>query len=351
MRYKYLDVAKGITLIFIMMAHSCWFPFGIERYCTAYFVALFFVVSGYLQKDVRLEKEYIYRKFCKIIIPYFGYNLLTYFIYFLWKGFDTLQDALKAAIGILYSTHCLYFPIETENNVFFFLIENDPTWFLTVFFCASVAFCVYIRYGTKTRDKMIIFIVFAVITQALYYLPIFLPWGLDKAFIGADFMILGYEMKKIKLQKIEEKWKEYAGMFGIFILYKVLVDFNLGIGLSIREYGCHGIFSVGLCLLAGIAGSVFCMWICGYISKIPYIGTVFALVGKESLGIMAMHVIIFRIYDVVLEQILPKESGNWYYWCFSFSRIAVTCAFIIGVTYAVRCAKAEICKKLRKSMV
>lgn len=345
MRYKYLDVAKGITLIFIMMAHSCWFPFGIERYCTAYFVILFFVVSGYLQKDIRPDRDYIYRRFCKVIIPYFVYNLLIYMIYFLWKGFDTLQDAVKAAIGIVYSTHCLYFPIETENNIFFFQIENDPTWFLTTFFCASVAFYFYIKYGTKTRDKIIIFLMFVVITQAMYHLPVFLPWGLDKAFIGADFMILGYEIKKMKWPKPEAKWKEYVGMLSLLILYIILVDFNLGIGLSVREYGCRGIFSVGLCLLVGITGSLFCMWGCGFISKIPFVGNVLALVGKESLAIMAMHMIIFRIYDEVLERILPKEIGNWYYWCFAFGRITVTCVIIIGVTYAVRYTKGRITKE------
>lgn len=182
------------------------------------------------------------------------------------------------------------------------------------------------------------------ITQALYWSLIFLPWGLDKAFIGADFMILGYEMKKIKWQRTEAKWKEYVGMFGLLMLYKILADFNLGIGLSVREYGCRGIFSVWLCLLVGITGSAFCMWGCDFISKIPFVGTVFAFVGKESLAIMAMHMITFRIYDEVLEQILPRETGNWYYWCFSFGRIAITCAIIIGVTYAVRYAKAKICK-------
>lgn len=346
MRYKYLDVAKGITLTFVMMAHSCWFPFGIELYCTPYFVAFFFVVSGYLQKDIKSGKDYIYRRFGKIIIPYFTYNLLTYVIYFLWKGFDTWQDALKAAIGIVYSTHCLYFPIDTENNIFFFQIENDPTWFLTTFFCASVAFYFYIKYGTKIRDRIVIFALFAMITQALYWLPIFLPWGVDKAFIGADFMILGYEMKKVKWQKAGRKWKEYAAMLGILILYRILAVYDLGIGLSIREYGCRGIFSVWLCLLVGITGSVFCMWGCGFISKIPFAGTAFALIGKESLAIMSMHVIIFRILDDIMERLLPQDKGNWYYWCFSFERIAITCAIIIGVTYAVRFIKSEICKKV-----
>lgn len=347
MRYKYLDVAKGITLTFIMMAHSCWFPLGIERYCTAYFVALFFVVSGYLQKDILSNKHYIYSRFRKIMIPYFLYNLLICVIYMIWKGFDTLKDALKAAVGIIYSTHCLYFPVETENNVFFFLIENDPTWFLTAFFCASMAFLLYVRYGTKTSYKIMIFVLFAVITQAMYWLPIFLPWGLDRAFIGADFMVLGYELRRIDPQKISSKWKKCVGMIFLLALYKILTDFNLGIGLSVREYGCRGIFSVGLCLLIGMIGSILCVQGSRLVSKLPVVGTVFALIGKESLAVMAMHLIIFRIYDEVLWFKQPQSSGNWYYWCFAFCRIAVACTIIIGGR--LLCKSAYAWKKGKES--
>ncbi len=335
-RYKYLDVAKGITLIFIMMGHSCGFPWGMDRYCTAYFVALFFVVSGYLQKSVRPDGAYICKRFRRIILPYFAYNLLIYIIYIVWKGFNSLSDALYAAAGILYSTHCLYFPVGTEDNLFFFRIENDPTWFLTAFFCANIALLFYIKYGTKVRYKIAIFMLFAVITQVLYDCPIFLPWGMDRAFIGADFMIFGYEFRKIDWKKMNIKWMKYVGMVCLLILYKVLTDYNLGIGLSTREYGCRGIFSVGLCLLIGIIGSVICMWGSQFISRILGIGTVFALIGKESLAIMAMHLIIFRIYDWMLQHKLPQGASNWYYWCFALSRIMAACVIIIGTAYIVR---------------
>lgn len=341
MRYKYLDVAKGITLIFIMMGHSCGFPLGVDNYCASYFVALFFVVSGYLQKDVTPDMAYIRKRFKKIIIPYFIYNLLIYMIYIAWKGFDNLKDALYAAVGILYSSHCLYFPIETENNIFFFRIENDPTWFLTAFFCASIAFLFYVKYGTKIGYKITIFVLFAVVTQVLYYCPVFLPWGMDKAFIGADFMILGYELRKTDWQKVQSKWKQYASMFCLLVLYKILTDFNPGIGLSIREYGCRGMFSVGLCLLIGTAGSIVCMWGSRFISMIPCIGTILALIGKEALAIMAMHLIIFRIYDQMLQRWLLQEATGWQYWLAAFARIAVTCAVIIGAAYIVRYAKGR----------
>ncbi len=347
MRYKYLDVAKGITLTFILMAHSCWFPLGIDRYCTAYFVALFFVVSGYLQKDVIPDKHYICSRFRKIIIPYFAYNFLIYIIYMIWKGFDTPLDALRAAAGIVYSTHCLYFPITTENNVFFFLVQNDPTWFLTTFFCASLFFCLYLRWGRKTRNKIVIFVLFAAITQAMYWLPIFLPWGFDKAFICADFMIAGYEFRRFRIDKTVAGWKEYTGMFCVLILYKFLTDYNLGIGLSTRQYGCCGIFSVGLCLCIGFTGSVFCMWGSNFISKIPGVGTVFAMIGRESLAIMALHLIVFRIFDEVLQEWRPIDMTGSYYWYFAFVRIAVACAIIIGGK--ALCRRAYAWKKRKES--
>ncbi len=348
MRYKHLDVAKGITLIFILMAHSCGFPFGLTGYCISYFVSLFFVVSGYLQKDVFVDREYICRRFRKIIVPYFTYNLLIWMIYIFWKGFENFEEVIWAIVGIFYSTYCLFFPIETENNIFFFRIENNPTWFLTAFFFANLFFGLYVRYCTKTIEKTIVFILFIVITQILYYCPVFFPWNIDKAFIGANFMIFGYELKKYNWMEKETKARKYIFLILLTILYKLLVDFNPGMSLATREYGCQGIYSAGLYLVTGIAGSLLCMWYSKLISEIPCVGTMFAIVGKESLVIMAMHLIIFRIFDQILQHRQPQQFGDFYYWFFSIFRIGVTCMIIIGVTYGIRYVRAgktqEICR-------
>ncbi len=42
--WKYLDVARGIGLLLVIISHSC----GLSPYLINYYIPLFFVVSGYL---------------------------------------------------------------------------------------------------------------------------------------------------------------------------------------------------------------------------------------------------------------------------------------------------------------
>lgn len=332
MRYKYLDVAKGITLLFVLMAHSCGFPFGVGVYCTAYFMALFFIVSGYTNKGMKIDKTYIFRRVKKIVVPYFLYNMLIFLIYFFWKGFESIREAVLAVLGVFYSTYCIHFPIN-DTDFFCYRIYNNPTWFLTAFFCSDMLFTLYRKYCNETRHKVAVFSLFAIITQVLYYCPVFLPWNLDKAFIGADFMILGYERRRKKRLETESKWIRVTKAALYFVIYIILVDFNPGINLATREYGNRGIFSVGIYIIIGYVGSMLCIWSSMFISKIPIIGSVFALIGKESLPIMAMHLILYQIFDQILYACIPAPLEGLCGWGVNFLRIGVTCATIIGTIY------------------
>lgn len=340
MRYKYLDVAKGITLLFVLMAHSCGFPFGLGGYCTAYFMALYFVISGYTRSEYReksaeAEKTYIYRRAKKIVSAYFLYNILIFCIYFIWKGFGSIREAVWAILGVLYSSYCIHFPIR-ETDFFCYRIYNNATWFLTAFFCADMIFILYRKYCIKRKHKIAIFILFAIFTQVLYYCPVYLPWNMDKAFIGADFMILGYEKKRRNKAEIVLGWSQAVKVILFIVIYVFLVDFNPGINLATREYGNKGIFSVGIYLIIGYVGSMLCIWASFFISKIPVIGFSFALLGKEILPIMAMHMILYQIFDQILYLCVPTITGGVFGWGVAFLRIGVTCVIIMGVSYGMR---------------
>ena len=47
--WKYLDVARGIGLLLVIISHSC----GLSPYLINYYIPLFFVVSGYLDGQSR----------------------------------------------------------------------------------------------------------------------------------------------------------------------------------------------------------------------------------------------------------------------------------------------------------
>ena len=68
--WKYLDVARGIGLLLVIISHSC----GLSPYLINYYIPLFFVVSGYLYKPGRSYGENMAHKAKRLLVPYFGYS-------------------------------------------------------------------------------------------------------------------------------------------------------------------------------------------------------------------------------------------------------------------------------------
>ena len=103
-----------------------------------------------------------------------------------------------------------------------------------------------------------------------------------------------------------------------------------------------------MCLIIGVIGSIICTLYSWLINKIPCVGTLFALIGKESLAIMSMHLILFYIFDQIMELIMYNEHIHRYYWGISIFRIWITCMIILGASYGVQYIKA---RKKRKDVV
>ncbi len=340
MRYNYLDTAKGISLIFILMAHSCGFPFNIGEYCITYFVAVFFVISGYLQSDRYTASFFIRKRIFAILVPYFAYNLLILLIYSIWHGFDSLKEFFLAILGILYSNYSFYYPPNTENNIFFYRIENDPTWFLTAFFCSNIILLFYMKICRQFIHKISFFLFCLAVTMVLARSLVFLPWNIDKAFIGTAFLIMGHELKQTKFM---EKYINHpnaisvAITFILFFFYKTLVDLNPGVNMSLRIYGSHGDFSVILFVCAGFLGSTICIIISKLLDCLLPFLTIFATIGRESLAIMSVHLILFRILDT-----LWLSHITFHYWTIAMLRISLTIALIIYTCYIVRHIRRKI---------
>lgn len=143
-RLDFIDVAKAIGIIAVMMSHSIGFPYNTGYYFTASYMALFFVLSGYTYKDGRTVKGNIVRRTVKIGKAYFFYSACLYIMtvaskIVLHSGL-TKDYLLTAASGILYSTHSLYYPRTVEPNISFFLVQNAPLWYLTCFIVAGGLF-------------------------------------------------------------------------------------------------------------------------------------------------------------------------------------------------------------------
>lgn len=323
-RIDYLDTAKGVSLLAVMITHSCGMPF--EKYFVAFYIQIFFILSGITYKEGRSLSENIARRFKRIIKPYFIYSFVIIAINIILGELKTGKELLEALIGVMYSRYCFY-PIDyAGENKFFLLIGNSPLWFLTAMLMSSCVFYITIKYAEK--KVYVVSVIFMILTALLCQLPILLPWSIDTAFLGAFFMLAGYYGKKIFTKDVN-----FGVVFIVLVLYVIGCHYNGTINISIRRYGNYGAVSVLAVCIMGILGTFLCLYLSKIIKAIPIIGSLFNYIGRNTIMLLAMHMTCFNIFNDILDRIGISEDRNGFvYYGVGFVRLAAT----IGVCFMVQ---------------
>lgn len=336
-RVRYLDIAKGISLLLVMVSHSCGLPFG-SKYFTSFYIQVFYILSGISYKRGRTLGENIHKRFKGIIIPYFKYNFIIIAINIILGNLKTVEALIKAIIGSIYSRYCLY-PIKyLGENRFFLQIGNSPMWFLTTIFLSSCMFYFIVeRINGRKRLLYIYCIVLIMLTILLDQLPILLPWSIDTAFLGTFFMLIGYYGKSAYMQEI--RWKMLILILAVYI---ICCYCNEGINISIRIYGNYvGINVISVCMI-GMTGSLLCIYLSKKLELVPVIRDIFEYIGKNTIIILSLHVTIFTIFDKILNWIgISEDINGVIYYGMGFIRLIVT----VGVCYCISWVKMNWIEK------
>lgn len=328
-RITYLDIAKGISILLVMVSHSCGFPFETGKYFTAFYIQSFFIVSGLTYKR-RTVKENVLRRVKGIILPYFMYNIIIVVINIVLGEIENIKLLVETIAGILYSRYC-YYPIDYVGvNRYYLSIGNSPLWFLTAMFVSSCIFYILVECINERRIYLYIWsIVLIVLTIILKQLPILLPWSIDTAFMGALFMLIGYYGKNIFIKGM--KWKE---LLIVLLIYLTCSYYNDGINISIRLYGNHGIISILAVCAIGVTGTLLCIWLAKAVVSISLIRNIFTYIGKNTIVLLAFHVTIFRIFDEILGCLNISEDANGIiYYGIGLVRLIVTTGICLGMVW------------------
>lgn len=207
------------------------------------------------------------------------------------------------------------------------MLNNEPMWFLTTFFVASIFFYIVINGWEKVYIK---YILIAIIAHVVTFLPIYLPWGADIAILGAIFMLIGYHLKTF----IEPKKRKIFEIIFLIFVYILLANLNPNVNMSTREYGDFFIGNTYVYILTGTIGSIICI----YFSKIiqnTFVGTIMSLIGKNTVPILAFHLVLFRIFDTILSDFYKKkiESHVILYWVWGYFKIFIIVFGIMAIKY------------------
>lgn len=298
-RYQYLDIARGIGLLLVIISHSC----GLSSYLINYYIPLFFVVSGYIYKEGRSYKENIGKKARRLLVPYFGYSAILLAFYALLGR--TVQETLHSGAGVLYSRYCLYDTSRYTDNVYLFTVANGAMWYLTAFFVTSLLYHALVDRCLKSRKFLFgTVVVLAAATMLLADIPVLLPWSIDLACVGTLFMLAGTFLGRAEY--FEKKARPLSVLL-IFGAYVLLSYSNPGINMSVREYGKYQAFSVPLFILVGISGSMLCIWV-GKLIQNNFLGKFIGYIGKNTIVLLAFHILGLEIFEMIAGKVIDIPS-------------------------------------------
>lgn len=192
-RENWLDVAKGIGIILILVDHSQNF---LSDYVSWFHLSIFFVISGYLFKslnDVSTLKRWIKKRTLTLLVPYFSFLLvITVYRYII--------EILKGNYGIA------WFIKDFVAKVYggqYLTGEYAPFWFITCLLGTQIVFALITTLIKSKKLQIVIIVLFYILAHIessllhtktdMFYVPL----AADVILIAIVYYAFGFYFKKI----------------------------------------------------------------------------------------------------------------------------------------------------------
>lgn len=194
-RIEWIDVAKYICILFVMIEHmECRFD-EMSVFHTTCTLELFFFLAGYTHKAGRDPKNFFTRKVKTLLVPWFVFTFI---------------DIILSEILTFNQTRG--FLTEMKWNLLQIRGLDARMWFVAALFMAFVPFYFFIEWfnrkpDTRKRRVQFILLAFGLFLASVVYSHIMtdhpfswgtcsLPWYLDYMFVAMFPMVLGYFFPK-----------------------------------------------------------------------------------------------------------------------------------------------------------
>lgn len=183
-RNELLDFVRGCAVLLVLLHHSG-MPYG--NYILAFHMPLFFILSGYtaaLTQEVARQRfgPYIWKKFKRIMIPYFSFELINYM---LWVAYCVVfKEPIPTGSAIVSILIC----VNTEG----YTGLCGRLWFLP---CIFVCSCVFWILRRLLKKNWMLLVAAACSFGASFALQYFgvprLPLTLDIMLMALPFLLIG----------------------------------------------------------------------------------------------------------------------------------------------------------------
>lgn len=336
-RINYLDMARGIGMILVVIGHISYVAEPIRNYITAFHMPLFFLISGILIQYKGEEKaafSVTFRKKVKsLMLPYLIFSVLYFFI-----------ESVRLIIRDLDEWNVVFRQVWQS----FCLQGVSALWFLPALFFGEVIF-VWIRkhFGhIFTAICLLLFVGIAYFADGyasgFFETHISLGYSLLEDFVSmiirsifcVGLVGFGYYLSTLFINRKITVLLEAVSSVLLFVLLGVLVKYNAPVDLRAMELGNPVLFLAG-----GIIGSAGVILMCRVISGISLrpLHSVLEYFGRNSLWIMATHIEFRVLYLAILLAAFLNSI---------FENNALFCFFIVLFVFLMEIVVIEIINRI-----
>lgn len=333
-RLRYLDMAKGIGIILVVLGHAPYTPDWMRQYIATFHMPLFFVISGILLYHTGEEKKPYKTLFLKklrlIFLPYITFSLL-------YLAFD-------AATVWLRPDKLAWIDVARNSIYAATLYGISVLWFLNALFISEILF-LKIRQKTSLRVSALISVFLALagaytkvwmdrsypLFRSMTILCIgYVIISVCRAAAAMGFLALGYFVSPALHGNRAGKWQEWTAIVLLGVLNLILGRINGGVDLHFLQLNNPLLY-----FICGGAGSLALIFLCRQLPGVKPL----EYFGKNSLIIMVTHldfrVLIMAIhYGMWLNQYISRAKT---YFLYLNVALAVIVLEVFWITVINRC--------------
>ena len=263
-RNQWLDVAKGITIMLMVVGHSS-LPLYLIFFIYSFHMPLFFIASGWTSNRGKYStSEFLFKKTKALLLPFTIYSAVVLGLQ-VSAGLMKIEDFVCNGWGLGYAL-----------------------WFIPVLFFANVL--TYMIYKIEdTLARYMIAIALVLIGCILAYFHILLPWNIATIPVATVFVMLGSECRR---------WQRYIDEPKMWLLFCATA---ITIGIS-------QIWNLDLCFnsilpfipkfVGAISGTLMVFLLSSYIAKYTKVcSRALQAVGHETYVVVAFSQIIIMLLN------------------------------------------------------
>lgn len=313
MREKYIDIAKGISMIMIVRIHTegayeMNLPYPIIA------VPFFFFLSGFFDKSDRPCRMWLKKNAYSLLVPAFIWSLITFF-------FVTLLSVVKNG-----NTSDVAIPFTLCSP----FIGNGVTWFLVALFFAKAFVGLFERFVSKDVKFRKWLMYFCGICLCWGLAGIDMPFMIDEGLAALPFYLLGKNLyPQIKQICANDIIVITCVLFSFVMLLPVFPAAVISYNTECNDILLYPFFCfVITCSFPPLLRlSMFfekCTWLSEY--------------GQHTLGILVIHPLVLHLFAVALNRIFVRGTSEWLIGFIIAFVVTVISSFYLAKLIGVKCS-------------